>query len=167
MMAQSPQTDQVIKFMISAMRYRRYIMTQLPENLARQKEKIEKLYLGDGAKRPHDHDLFYRIGMVLSRSEEPPPMGEISKALDVPLSTATRIVDGLVDNGYAERVNDPGDRRIVRVTLTDDGRMLYGAMYDYVRERIGEVLGRLDRDEQNQFTDLLQKIASNLDDITA
>ena len=167
MMADSSQTDQILKFMMSAMRYRRFIMNMLPENLARQREKIEKLYLSEGAKRMHDHDLFYRIGMVLSKSEEPPPMGEISKALDVPLSTATRIVDGLVENGYAERVNDPDDRRIVRVTLTDDGRMLYGAMYDYVRERINEVLGRLDGDERTQLFTLLRKVADNLDDITA
>src|SRR5947209_6699489 len=112
--SEKPQSDQIIKFMTSAMRYRRYIMNQLPDNLARQKEKIEKLYLADGPKRMQDHDLFVRIGMVLSRSEAPPPMGELSKALDVPLSTATRIVDGLVEHGYAERVNDPDDRRIVR-----------------------------------------------------
>jgi DNA-binding MarR family transcriptional regulator len=160
------QTDQIIEFMISALHYRRYIMTMLPENLARQKEKIEKLYQSEGGKRMHDHDLFYRIGMVLTRSNEPPPMGELSKLLDVPLSTATRIIDGLVENGYAERVADPDDRRIVRVTLTEDGRELYGAMYNYVRGRIDEVLSLFSADERSQLCGLLQKLGGRLDNIT-
>lgn len=160
------QTDQILKFMMSAMRYRRYVMTMMPENLARQKEKIEKLYLADGSKRPPDHDLFARIGVVLTRSEATPTMGELSKALDVPLSTATRIVDGLVESGFAERVNDPDDRRIVRVTLTANGQELYGTIQRYVHERIEQVLGGLDPDERQQFTALLQKIATNLDNIT-
>jgi len=41
-------------------------------------------------------------------------MGELSKALDVPLSTATRIAD-CGQERYAERSPDPKDRRVVRV----------------------------------------------------
>ena len=152
--------------MISAMRYRRYILSILPEDLARQKEKIEKLYLTDGPKRLHDHDLFYRIGMVLTRSVEPPPMGELSKALDVPLSTATRIVEGLVETGYAERIADPDDRRVVRIALTEDGRRLYLAMYNYIRERIDTVLSLFTADERAQLIGLLQKLGSSLDNMT-
>jgi len=162
---QGLQTDQIIDFMISAMRYRRYVMTMLPEELARQKEKIEKMYMTDGSKRLHYHDLFYRIGMVLSRSESPPPMGELSKALDVPVSTATRIVDGLVENGYAERINDPDDRRVVRITLTDDGRLLYGAMYHFIRGRIEQVLSHFTAEERSQLIRLLHKLGSSLEDV--
>jgi len=50
----------------------------------------------------------------------------------VPFSTATRMVDWFVDNGYAQRLPDPEDRRVVRVALTDSGRELYQTIERYM-----------------------------------
>jgi DNA-binding MarR family transcriptional regulator len=36
--------------------------------------------------------------------------------------TVTSVVDTLVRDGYVERHRDPGDRRVVRLYLTDEGR---------------------------------------------
>ena len=59
-------------------------------------------------------------------------MGELSQSLSIPLYTATRMVDSLVDNGLAERNSDPDDRRIVRVALTRDGRRFYEAIESHI-----------------------------------
>ncbi len=37
-------------------------------------------------------------------------------------TTMTRMVDALVDKGLVERLNDPADRRVVRVRLSQRGR---------------------------------------------
>ena len=47
-------------------------------------------------------------------------MGELSNALSLPFSTATRMVDYLVARGYIQRLSDTTDRRVVRVALTDE-----------------------------------------------
>ncbi len=52
-------------------------------------------------------------------------MGKLSEAAGVPPSTATRMVDWLVEGGYAERFANLEDRRIARVGLTETGRELY------------------------------------------
>lgn len=139
-------------------------MATLPDELLQRKERLDKLRLTDGQKAVSERDLFFRVGITLSRSDRPLPMGELSKAIDVPLSTATRIMDGLVENGYAERVADPDDRRVVRVTLTADGQELFQTIYDHLRRRIDELFNRLTLEERTQLLSLLHKAMGALDE---
>lgn len=49
-------------------------------------------------------------------------MGEVSSRLQVSDSTATGVVDRLVERGLVERVNDAEDRRKVLVRLSEQGQ---------------------------------------------
>lgn len=49
-------------------------------------------------------------------------MNELSKEMSLNTSTSTRMIDGLVKEGYAERGYDRFDRRLVTVGLTGKGR---------------------------------------------
>ncbi len=91
-------------------------------------------------------------------------MGELSKALDVPLSTATRIVDWLVKGGYAERLPDPQDRRVVRVALTKYGRALIKAGDKFIRQRVEQVLCVFTDKERQTLISLLSKLVETLED---
>lgn len=135
----------------------------LPEDLARLKERLRALHPEGGAERVADFELFFRIGGVLARRSDPLTMGELSAALGVPLSTATRMVDWLVDGGYAERRSDPDDRRIVRVALTETGRELYQTIRAFIRERIEQVLSRFTPEEREQLVVLLRKLVTTLE----
>ena len=59
-------------------------------------------------------------------------MNELSKAVNLEISTMTRMVDQLVEKGLVQRENDAKDRRVVRVALTEAGRKL--------RKKLGEAL---------------------------
>ncbi|MCX6006472.1 MAG: MarR family transcriptional regulator [Chloroflexi bacterium] len=74
-----------------------------------------------------DYGIFYRVSSNLFRKKEL-TMGELSSALSVPFSTATRIIDVLVADGYIKRMQDPDDRRVVRVALTPDGEKLHNTI---------------------------------------
>src|SRR5450432_2181973 len=144
------------------MRYRHDVMANLPEDITRLKQSWEKVPISDEPKQV-GKDIFYRIGVaILSRYKEPMPMGELSKELDVPLSTATRIVDGLVASGVAQRVADPQDRRVVRVTLTEGGRELHQILNRHMQKYVDQVLSGLTSDERDQLTHLLRKIVMTL-----
>lgn len=52
-------------------------------------------------------------------------MHALSEWMNLATSTMTRIVDKLVRDGYIERTQDPQDRRVVRVSLTDKGQQLF------------------------------------------
>jgi DNA-binding MarR family transcriptional regulator len=49
-------------------------------------------------------------------------MNELSKAMSLNTSTSTRMIDGLVKEGFVERGYDQSDRRLVTVGLTGKGK---------------------------------------------
>src|SRR5689334_13006196 len=110
----------------------------LPEHVVQFKKKMEVLRnSGYGAE---DRAFVFRIFMLLSQSQQPLTMGELSSELTVPMSTATRIVDGLVKADMLERVHDANDRRIVRVGMSKNGRELYETGMEYNKQRIVKLL---------------------------
>jgi DNA-binding MarR family transcriptional regulator len=62
-------------------------------------------------------------------------MGELAERLCLKISSATRVVDPMVERGWVRRVCDPDDRRVCRVQATARGRALVGRVRaDLVRE---------------------------------
>src|SRR5438132_5988069 len=70
--------------------------------------------------------------------------GQLSSAVGVGLSTVTGIVDRLREQGLVTRAEDPNDRRVTRVGLTESGRALVVQLQQSNRERFGRLLARLD-----------------------
>ena len=89
-------------------------------------------------------------------------MGEFGSALSVPLSTATRIADWLVERGYILRLPDAEDRRVVKVALTDKGKELYQATDKYIRQRVLQVLESLTEEERTILLTLVSKLVAGL-----
>ena len=91
-------------------------------------------------------------------------MGELSKILKVPFSTATELVDGLVQNGIAHRLDDPEDRRVVMVVITEAGRQAIEMINGYIWQRIVRRLEPFTKEEQDQMiywvTQFLMTIAN-------
>jgi DNA-binding MarR family transcriptional regulator len=135
----------------------------LPENLALLKKRLMNANQGNKAEGINNFDLFYSVSSVFEHHQSPMTMGELSHELDVPLSTATRIMDWLVNNSYAERMADPQDRRIVRVALTDAGRNIYSEIDKCVVERVTYLMSQFTPDESETFLKLLEKIVEGLE----
>jgi DNA-binding MarR family transcriptional regulator len=89
-------------------------------------------------------------------------MGQLSQAISVPLYTATRMVDSLVENGLANRLSDPDDRRIVRVILTDNGLRFHEAMEACLAQDFHKIMACLTLEEQRILIALLHKLAASL-----
>lgn len=157
-------TTQITEIVRHIIRLRPRLKAMLPENLARVKARLDSLHPDGAHGNPADYELLYHIGVILSRQPGPMTMGELSKALDVPLSTATRIVDWLVKSGYAQRLPDPEDRRIVRVTLTDAGQEVYKAGNEFVRKRVEQLLRRFTPGECENLVLLLGKLVEALEE---
>ncbi len=140
------------------------LKTMLPANLAHAKERLREINAEGGARRMPDHALFYRVGVVFARQKEPLTMGELSEILDVPLSTATRIVDWLVESEYAERSQDAQDRRVVRVALTKAGKELFRAMHAFMQKHLARILEQFTVEERENLIALLQKVVKVLEE---
>ena len=127
-----------------------------PENVVQFKEKMRS-FRGSGY-NADDHEFVFRILMLLSENADPLTMSELSTQLNVPMSTATRIVDGLVKGEMVERVNDPNDRRVVRVGMSKNGRELYETGMAYIKQRITKLLKEFSGEEQAQLMRLMNKL---------
>jgi len=58
--------------------------------------------------------------------EEPYAGRDIAERLQVSLASVSRAVEGLVRGRLVKRVEDPNDRRVRRLSITDKGRRLAG-----------------------------------------
>jgi DNA-binding MarR family transcriptional regulator len=131
-----------------------------PKDVLRFKEMM-KSFKGSDYKTG-DHEFVFRILMLLSNNPDPLTMSELSTELNVPLSTATRIVDELVKHDMVERVHDSRDRRVVRVKMSENGRKLYETGTTYTKQRITKLLKDFSADEQTQLMSLMNKLLDAL-----
>ncbi len=125
-------------------------------------EDSENKSAGDKENRfTANHDLLYRVGNSINISKSM-TMGELSAALSVPLSSATRIVDWLVDNGYMQRLPDREDRRIVRVTFTREGQAYYQTIDNQINQHLHQIANDLSPEELQALIVLLNKVMASL-----
>jgi DNA-binding MarR family transcriptional regulator len=75
-------------------------------------------------------------------------MGDLASALGMSAGWATRVVDELVSAGFAERITDPHDRRVVHVRLAAAARDIAEGAYRWRSEAIGRALAGLDPAER-------------------
>ena len=142
---------------------RRRFRGKLPEQILNIKTSIQEHNLHEKIKQINDHDVFFTLGFVFSRQPEPITMGDLSRTLGVPFSTATRTVDWLVENGYVQRLADPEDRRVVRVELTAAGKELYRAMNHVLLESAEQFMHNFSLEERKELGRLLGKLVDNLE----
>jgi DNA-binding MarR family transcriptional regulator len=91
----------------------------------------------------------------------PCSLGELAAAEQVAGPTMTRIVDGLVGLGLAERTADPSDRRAVRVAATAEGTELMRT----ARGRRVEVIAKAVESLPAEQRRLLDRAAPLLDQV--
>lgn len=90
-------------------------------------------------------------------------MKEVADFTGVPMSTATGIVDKLVNKGYLMRFYSEEDRRIIRIGLSKYGEELYH-MLESMMSMFGQhILDGFSNEEREQFIFLMQKATQNLD----
>jgi DNA-binding MarR family transcriptional regulator len=131
-----------------------------PEHAQQFKKKMAALK-GSGYSS-EDHAFVFRLLILLSHSQEPLSMSKLSADLNLPMSTATRIVDWLVSSGVVERVNDPNDRRVVRVGTSKTGHELYETGLEHNKKRINRLLKDFTSEEQSQLLHLMNKLYGSM-----
>jgi len=159
-----PVASEMLGVIHHFMRLRSRFKVIMPAHLAAAKAKLAAAR-GEGSSLSQgDHALVYSLGALLVEHQSPVSMSEIARALDVPMSSATRLVDWLVSTDYAVRQPDPGDRRVVRVALTPGGQVIYNGARDYMLERVQKLLAHFTPEEQKTMVSLLGRMAVALEE---
>lgn len=101
----------------------------------------------------------YRTLVVLA-SRGPQGLAALAEAVDVAPPTATRMCDRLIRKGLIVRRHDRGDRRLIRLTLSNKGRDLVGAVTKRRRAEIAHLLEAIPTDQQSALVNSLQRLAA-------
>jgi len=76
------------------------------------------------------------------------PIGELGRNARVKSSTITDMVDRLERDGIAERYKDNGDRRIIKVRLTEKGKKIRREFTSKRRKEFEALFAKLDEKEK-------------------
>jgi DNA-binding MarR family transcriptional regulator len=117
--------------------------------------------VGRAGQSAEKDEMLFRVGTALNSSSSL-NMGELSDALGVPLSTATRIIDTLVERGHIERFSDTEDRRVVRIRFTPKGLKLYQFIDGRITEHVRKLAAKLTKEEMASLVQLLTKLAAEV-----
>lgn len=96
--------------------------------------------------------------LVTLSGRGPLTMTDFSELLHVPLSTATRVVERLIEKGLAIRSRIEDDRRVVRVELSEEGKKLNRVFLEQRRAIGRNMLSPLTNGEREIFIELMTKI---------
>lgn len=113
-----------------------------------------------------DQEFLSRYGVTTSQGEalmafsddSRASMNELSRTLGLANSTMTRMVVNLVARGLVRRAEDDQDRRVVRVTLTAEGRKLQGSLKEARREIQRLILTEIRVEERAAILEVLEKL---------
>ncbi|WP_461213960.1 MarR family winged helix-turn-helix transcriptional regulator [Lacticaseibacillus sp. GG6-2] len=89
---------------------------------------------------------------------------EIAEALDIRPSSVSALVKKLEEASFIERHDDPQDKRVSRIFVTEAGRNFLKGSRQFKDDFSEACFTTLSADEQNQLRDLLRKLLDGLND---
>lgn len=93
------------------------------------------------------------IGMYEAKS-----MSQVAKALNITIGTVSVAINNLVRKGYVERFRSDIDRRVVKVGLTKQGRLLYRVHENFHRNMVKATIEGLTKEEEQVLSKALEKL---------
>ena len=97
----------------------------------------------------------YNILRILKGAGEPLNVQVIKDRMIERSPNATRLMDKLCAKNYIERLPCPGDRRVVKIAITQEGKDLLASIPDDFNKSL---LENLTEEEAGQLSDLLDKM---------
>ena len=86
-------------------------------------------------------------------------VSEIGKHMQTSSAAASQLIDGLVDKGLLERIENPEDRRAKQISISQKGRVF---IHDGIAERyrwVEELVSGLTPDEQEKIASAINLLA--------
>ncbi|MEU7137608.1 MarR family transcriptional regulator [Streptomyces sp. NPDC046261] len=127
--------------------------------LTRRLHRAQKRYLDPVGITPAQS----RLLRTVAHYETPPRMADLARHLEVVPRAVTTLVDALETNGAVRRVPDQSNRRVIRIELTDQGRMTLKALRDARRAAVEDILAPLRPEQREVLGGLLNELLAGPD----
>lgn len=109
----------------------------------------------------------WRPLLVLNDAPEPMTQVQLARALGLEAPTVVRLLDRLVEGGWAQRHNCPQDRRAYRLALTASGRALCEKIEPVLADLRQQVLGEFTAAELTRAVQLMDQLHQRLSALDA
>lgn len=116
---------------------------------------------GTGARRAPPSDHAIRAAIYLYQHGER-TVGQMASGLGISRGWASRVAEELVERGHAARQGDPGDRRVVRLRLTDRSLAEIERAYRWRGDVVAAALAEHGPAERAAIRRFLRQVASGL-----
>lgn len=98
----------------------------------------------------------------ISRREEPASQIELAKELNIEAASMVAMLDRLVKMELVERIPCEKDRRIKKISLTEQGRTLFEEVRGEAQEIRQEILGTIDPEKLRIALEVMQQMQDNI-----
>ena len=115
-----------------------------------------KQYSIDGL-TPGEQGLLVMLVMSFDGTRKTLTVTELSNVLQITPAGVTHLLNPLEERGHIERLQDPNDRRIVRVGLTAKGTRAAEVLMRAVQEQLGGLVNHLGEEDSRTLIRLLSK----------
>ncbi len=85
-------------------------------------------------------------------------MSQLAEQINIPMSTATGIMDRLVKKGYLLRERDESDRRVVALKLSAHGKILIDGLKEKISGYLGKIYESLTEEERDCLFRIINKV---------
>jgi DNA-binding MarR family transcriptional regulator len=119
--------------------------------------RISTLLHGELREELHAVTEHQRVVLTFLRGQSV-TMSELAKQLGVGESAATAVVDRLVRQGLVLRRDDPSDRRVVRLALSDEGHSVVTELHKRACSKTAGLLSVLSDDQLGQLVGIMETL---------
>jgi DNA-binding MarR family transcriptional regulator len=126
---------------------------QLMKQFPRPKLKQSSI---DGLTRS-EYELLVMLVMNHDKDKTALSVTELSNLLQITPAGVTHLINPLEETGYIERQQDPNDRRIVLIGLTDKGTQVAEALISEVQENLIGLVNHLGEEDSRTLIRLMSQ----------
>ncbi|WP_226529177.1 MarR family winged helix-turn-helix transcriptional regulator [Metabacillus niabensis] len=90
---------------------------------------------------------------------------ELAEVFDVKKSAITAIVNRLTEKELIKRTRDESDRRVIYLTLTDKGKVLFEKTEEKIHKLVESFITSFDEKEIESFIETYEKLNEQLDNL--
>jgi DNA-binding MarR family transcriptional regulator len=134
---------------------------EIDEVLFNSLRAVHKFELAKVAKFGLNYEAIFLLQFL--RRNSPARMSEIADEMNLPVSTATRMVDRVETRGLISRKKDRKDKRIILVSLKSKGEKVVRELEDHTFDIISKNLVEFNEDKIRSFietAEYMEKILS-------
>lgn len=137
---------------------------QYLEQLFDTMEQLRKLMEGR-AQESHEErfaTIMQFLALKFLRTSQDRTIGELADHLMLSKSSATQLIERLVKAGFVERIDDPEDRRIVRLRITPRGEQLLANMKQRYVDKMTALLSKIPDEDLRELVRIHRELIETI-----